>query len=75
MPLAYYIIYHNLFNDNNQYKVIICPLYVNILPKHKFDTSILSLIPKEIVNQLRQMIYEFIEIYKSVLDATIKLHQ
>lgn len=39
--LSQFIYYNN--NNNNQYRVIIYPLYVNILPTYKFDTLILLL--------------------------------
>lgn len=57
-------------NDNNQYEVIIRPLYVNMIsPMHEFDAFILSSVPREMVNQLRQMI----ETCKSMLDIIVEL--
>lgn len=69
------IVIHYNNNDNNQSGVIIRPLYVNILPAYKFDTSILSSVSREVVNQLQQIVCKPIKICKSVLDTTIKLRR
>ena len=48
---------------------------INISPAHIFDTLILSLAPREVVNQLRQTVYKLIQTCKSVLNATVRLRQ
>ena len=48
---------------------------INISLAHIFDASILSSVPKEVVNQLRQTIYKSIETCKSVLNVTVGLRR